>query len=205
MDFITPIITIAWKIFKKAWPYILIAILAGIVCLLFASLKKQRSRADRQEQNTQALFRKASEITQRIELTRRESREIPEVDSMIQRAASRVGVSRSMITGVHSLSGISRIDTVYRIDTLIVDGVASRVIRVSDRCLYGTIELSDTLALLRLEQSFDLDLFAYRERPKGWFFKMKWNRNKWPVSVKVVNNCSDSTFWSKNINIDLVK
>lgn len=199
MDFITPIIKIIWPLIKKFWPYIIISVLIAVIWLLHNRKEHFKAESMRNEANTSNLLLPPSAQVQLVELTKTQIKQNKAIKKTFDSLALEMKVRPKNVKEIHQIRGETIIHHTTKIDTIIIEGKKSITAEYKNECLNAKVVMGDS-AEWDIKQKISLDIIATRDKPKNWFWRGLWNKNKWGVSIDIVTPC-DSVRFSKNIKI----
>jgi len=199
MDFITPIIKIVWPLVKKLWPYIVISALIAVIWVLHNRKEHFKEESRRNEANTNNLLLPPSAQVQLVELTKAQIRQNKAIKHTFDSLALELKVKPKNVKEIHQIRGETIIHHTTKIDTVIIENKEALTAEYESECLSAKVVLSDS-AQWDIKQKIALDIVATRDKPKNWFWRGLWNKNKWGVSIDIVTPCDSVTF-TKNIKL----
>lgn len=201
MDFITPIINIVWPLIKKLWPYIIISVLIAVIWLLHNRKEHFKAESMRNEANTNSLLLPPSAQVQLVELTKAQIRQNKAIKYTFDSLARELKVRPKNVKEIHQIRGETIIHHTTKIDTVIIEDKQSLTAEYESECLTAKVVMGDS-AEWDIKQKIALDIIATRDKPKRWFWRGLWNKNKWGVAIEIVTPC-DSVQIKKNIKIKI--
>lgn len=199
MDFITPILNIIWPLIKKLWPYIIISALVAVIWLLHNRKEHFKAESRRNEANTNNLLLPPSAQVQLVELTKTQIKQNKAIKHAFDSLALELKTKPKNVREIHQIRGETIIHHTTKIDTIVIEDKKSLTAEYESECLTAKVILSDS-AQWDIKQKIALDIVATRDKPKRWFWRGLWNKNKWGVSIDIVTPCDSVTF-SKNIKL----
>lgn len=170
-------------------------LLFSLICaLLFgwwmcAQVKKERGKRLQAESNVESLARLPDTIVQELTVSKADfARLFPaQADSL-----KALGYKLSRVKSYHSIVYRYLVDTVVQAvhDTIGPD-INTWNWSYSQNCLNSEFSFSDTSgqADMKIYGEVPISITTVLDRPAGWFWKLKWNPNKWPVQTVVENPC----------------
>jgi hypothetical protein len=210
----------------KNWKWVAMAVMTVVIAVLISLVRLNSKRAYEAELNSQRYFsslsdlsREAGKFSQKVDLSLKEIKRIPQLDSMLREQAKELGIKNKQIDYLMRIKG----KTVYRDcvivyrDTQYIDGepVDFVTIPVKWGCSDGKVrwQVGSDTALVEGVSKTDLSITGYREHSKGWlgrdmgrFFTFRWKllgSDKWDSKVLVVNKCDTIQKWEQNLILNV--
>lgn len=171
-------------------------LLIGIVIGLWYAWRGALSERDIALSNVRALQQDTSEMTAEITVS---AKEFQKTFSKQADSLKGMGYSIKRLKEYHALKLGFRIDTVLKSvhDTVfqVIPGakeINSYQWGFSEGCLNAEFFFADTSDMARviIGGEIHVDIVTAVTRPRGWFWKLKWNPKKWPVETRVTSPCN---------------
>lgn len=184
-------------------------IILGIFILMLFVILLQRDKINHKnkdiktyQNNTNELLKQVSEQTKTIVLTPKEIRKLPYVDSILKLN----DVLNEDLKSLHSIKydyksiKTSKTDTIYkpifRIDTVFWDNFEQKYNLTwyfDHGCFQNIVRYdpNNNIATDSLVGEINIERITYLDRPKNWFWRLKWRKSKWATETKVISNCPE--------------
>lgn len=177
----------------KKLPEIIVFIIFLIIMAfaLYTLKKKQKAELNRLNNNVSELIKEPSSNSQNID-----TKDIGEfisytMDSILKANSIKVkNVER--IHEIHSYS--THIDTSY----VQFSRDTTHTLNMTQGCVTLHQIFRNDSVLTEITNNTRIGIVDYREKPKNWFWKFKWDRSKWPVNTKIYNMCDTQQVYQFN-------